>query len=209
MANVENTSGKPKKKDINAYLKRARLRRLWTIGIAAEKVGVSETTYIRWEQGKQDPHLVNLQALCDAFGLTSRELGYTTLLVNGDVRVQRIESQTGPRRMESEIISPRRVGSETIPRSGAGVLPADEVSPDIEVLLRQREALEQTRMEHAVMRSQLEARLRRINSDEAQIVSQLEQNRVMESRARRKLSDDLEIEIVKQMPDGQWVKKKM
>jgi transcriptional regulator with XRE-family HTH domain len=41
---------------MNEKLRNARNDRRWTVSQAAERVGISRTTYIRWEQGTQIPH---------------------------------------------------------------------------------------------------------------------------------------------------------
>jgi len=61
---------------MNLKLRRARLERLWTIALAAEKVGVSLQTYSRWERGVQQPHLTSLRTLCEVFGKSPEELGF-------------------------------------------------------------------------------------------------------------------------------------
>lgn len=73
-------------KKTNSKLRRARLSHLYSIKMAARRAGVSETTYIRWEQGEQQPHLVNLQALCDAFNMLPEELGYGHLVNEGEIQ---------------------------------------------------------------------------------------------------------------------------
>ncbi|HLZ62614.1 MAG TPA: helix-turn-helix transcriptional regulator [Ktedonosporobacter sp.] len=60
----------------NKKLKKARLRRLWTMAVAAEKVGVSLQTFSRWERGLQQPHLTTLKLLCDAFDMSAGDLGF-------------------------------------------------------------------------------------------------------------------------------------
>ncbi len=68
---------------INHLLKRERKRQFWTTKEAAELAGVSNLTYIRWEQGTQLPHLSSLKLLCEAFRTTPECLGFSDL-VNAD-----------------------------------------------------------------------------------------------------------------------------
>ena len=82
---AQDVTTQKKEKKINSSLRRARLSHLYSIKMAARQVGVSQTTYIRWEQGEQQPHLVNLQMLCDAFGLPPEELGYGHLVNEGEI----------------------------------------------------------------------------------------------------------------------------
>lgn len=71
--------------EINTLLRSARLKQRWPVKTAASHAGVSETTYLRWEQGLQEPHLVNLQVLCDAFSLPPEKLGYGHLVEEGEI----------------------------------------------------------------------------------------------------------------------------
>ena len=57
----------------------ARKRRLWTAKEAAEQVGVTLVTYLRWERGKQRPRSISLKLLCKAFELSPEELGFSDL----------------------------------------------------------------------------------------------------------------------------------
>ncbi len=82
---IEEETSQKKEKKTNSKLRRARLSRLYSIKMAAGRIGVSQTTYIRWEQGEQQPHLVNLQALCDAFNMPPEELGYGHLVNEGEI----------------------------------------------------------------------------------------------------------------------------
>src|SRR5579883_3139205 len=43
---------------------------------ASEMVGVSKTTWVRWETGEQRPHPTTLDLLCKAFQATPEELGF-------------------------------------------------------------------------------------------------------------------------------------
>jgi transcriptional regulator with XRE-family HTH domain len=61
---------------INQKLRRARIRKCWTIGKAAEEAKVSIKTYQRWELGTQVPHLSSLQLLSQAFEMLPDELGF-------------------------------------------------------------------------------------------------------------------------------------
>ncbi len=83
---------------MNHELRRARKQRLWSQAVVAEKAEISERTYMRWEQGTQQPRDYNLDLLCKAFGMSPEELGFkrdmlsdiqketvsTSLLLSGD-----------------------------------------------------------------------------------------------------------------------------
>jgi transcriptional regulator with XRE-family HTH domain/tetratricopeptide (TPR) repeat protein len=60
----------------NQKLRKARKQKHWTIEKAAAKVGVSWLTYSRWENGTQKPHPTTLDLLCQAFEMSSENLGF-------------------------------------------------------------------------------------------------------------------------------------
>jgi transcriptional regulator with XRE-family HTH domain len=60
----------------NERLRKARKERRWTIEEACERIGVSRTTYIRWEQGTQKPQDLLLTWACKAFNMTAEQLGF-------------------------------------------------------------------------------------------------------------------------------------
>jgi len=60
----------------NDKLRQARRRRLLTIAEAAELIGVSTTSFGRWERGVQKPHLSTLKVLCREWSTTPEELGF-------------------------------------------------------------------------------------------------------------------------------------
>lgn len=62
---------------INEKLHAARKEKRWTMAVAAERAGVSWLTYSRWENGVQRPYLSTLDQLCEAFGRTPQELGFS------------------------------------------------------------------------------------------------------------------------------------
>jgi transcriptional regulator with XRE-family HTH domain len=64
----------------NKKLILARKRRLWTLEQAANMVGVSFQTYIRWEHGQQSPHASGLMLLCKVFEMTPEALGFGDLI---------------------------------------------------------------------------------------------------------------------------------
>jgi transcriptional regulator with XRE-family HTH domain len=68
--------GESEKKSVNQKLRRARMRKFLTVEDAARLAEVSTTTYTRWEQGHQKPHLPSLGRLCKAFGRTAAQLGF-------------------------------------------------------------------------------------------------------------------------------------
>lgn len=57
-------------------LKAARLQRRWDADFVSGEVGVSRSTYLRWEAGKQIPRPGALRALCRIFGLSPLALGF-------------------------------------------------------------------------------------------------------------------------------------
>ena len=70
---------------INVKLRAARLSRRWVIKKAADKAFVSAVTFMRWEQGQQNPSLFSLDALCEAFGMSPEELGFGHLVNGNDI----------------------------------------------------------------------------------------------------------------------------
>ncbi|GHO88032.1 helix-turn-helix domain-containing protein [Dictyobacter formicarum] len=70
---------------MNEKLRNARHDRRWSLDEAADKVKVSRTTYVRWEQGTQRPHGSSLNMVCEAFKMTPEQLGFrsfATVAVN-------------------------------------------------------------------------------------------------------------------------------
>ncbi len=63
-------------KQQNSMLKTARLQKSWTPEFVSKKVGVSLSTYIRWESGVQTPRHASLYALCQVFEMSPAELGF-------------------------------------------------------------------------------------------------------------------------------------
>ncbi|GCE10494.1 helix-turn-helix domain-containing protein [Tengunoibacter tsumagoiensis] len=61
----------------NNLLKSARMKKRWTLEFASGQVGVSRSTYIRWEAGAQIPRLSSLTALCHTFEMSPEELGFS------------------------------------------------------------------------------------------------------------------------------------
>ncbi|WP_201365866.1 helix-turn-helix domain-containing protein [Dictyobacter formicarum] len=60
----------------NRMLKSARMQRAWTPEFVSGLVGVSRSTYIRWESGAQRPRHASLDALCKVFAMSPAELGF-------------------------------------------------------------------------------------------------------------------------------------
>lgn len=60
----------------NDKLRQARHKRLLTIAEAAEMLGVSTTSFGRWERGIQKPHISTLRLLCQLWSTNPEELGY-------------------------------------------------------------------------------------------------------------------------------------
>jgi tetratricopeptide (TPR) repeat protein len=56
-------------------LRDARLELGWSLGQAAERIGVGKNTLWRWEQGQADPYPYNVRQVCKAYGLSATELG--------------------------------------------------------------------------------------------------------------------------------------
>jgi len=65
-----------REKQINYKLRAVREQRHWSMEAAAAAVGVSKTTFLRWENGEQEPHGSTLDMLCRAFGRSDEDLGY-------------------------------------------------------------------------------------------------------------------------------------
>ncbi len=63
-------------KKTNVALHSARLRRSWTREFVSKKVGVSLTTYTKWELGQQIPPITSQKTLCEVFAMSSQELGF-------------------------------------------------------------------------------------------------------------------------------------
>jgi transcriptional regulator with XRE-family HTH domain/tetratricopeptide (TPR) repeat protein len=63
---------------MNEKLRQARLARRWSTEMAAERIGVSRLTFLRWEKDLQTPHLSTLNMVCDAFKMSPEELGFST-----------------------------------------------------------------------------------------------------------------------------------
>lgn len=59
----------------------ARLRKRWTQGQAAGFAGVDPKTYRQWERGATSPRPSSMQQLCEAFGLSTAELGFDEEIV--------------------------------------------------------------------------------------------------------------------------------
>jgi len=62
---------------VNAALRHARLQRGWSQSELAKVIQVNVKTYSRWENGMQQPSSSSLRMLCNAFGMTTAELGFT------------------------------------------------------------------------------------------------------------------------------------
>src|ERR1019366_1622604 len=60
----------------NSMLQSARMKKSWTPEFVSQKVGVSLTTYMRWETGVQVPRPSSLSALCNVFEMSPAELGF-------------------------------------------------------------------------------------------------------------------------------------
>jgi transcriptional regulator with XRE-family HTH domain len=62
---------------VNTRLRNARLARGWTQEQTADRAKIGRTTYIRLEQGTQQPHESTMKLLCEIFGLSPQELGFS------------------------------------------------------------------------------------------------------------------------------------
>src|SRR5579875_651911 len=60
----------------NEHLRRARLRKRWSVTTASRRVGVSTNTFNRWERGLQVPQLATLGQLMEAFEMSAEDLGF-------------------------------------------------------------------------------------------------------------------------------------
>jgi transcriptional regulator with XRE-family HTH domain len=69
----------------NQQLIDVRVRKRWSPEEASQRVGVTERTYRRWENGLRVPRMESLRMLCKAFRDTPENLGY---LVDEDGHVQ-------------------------------------------------------------------------------------------------------------------------
>lgn len=67
---------------MNEKLRQARIDRRWTVDHAARRIGISRTTYLRWEQGTQVPHDSSLMLVCKAFNLSPEKLGFVQEALN-------------------------------------------------------------------------------------------------------------------------------
>ena len=70
---------------INRKLRAARLGKRWSIKEAAAKTGVAALTFMRWEQGQQNPSLATLDSLCQTFSMTPEGLGFGHLVSGDDI----------------------------------------------------------------------------------------------------------------------------
>ncbi len=59
---------------MNEKLRQARIDRRWSAKEAAQRIGVSYATYVRWEQGTQTPYDTSLMDACKAFDLSPESL---------------------------------------------------------------------------------------------------------------------------------------
>ncbi|GCE12940.1 tetratricopeptide repeat protein [Tengunoibacter tsumagoiensis] len=78
------------KSEPNERLQKARFQHKWTQAEVAEQLQVSPITVNRWEQGVTQPSLFYQRALCELFGMTDEELGFT--------RKKRQSASSGQRR---------------------------------------------------------------------------------------------------------------
>jgi transcriptional regulator with XRE-family HTH domain len=76
---------------MNEKLRNARNDRRWSIDEAAGRIGISRTTYIRWEHNEQNPHGSTLNMVCDAFKMTPEQLGFR-VPVNTSVRISSVST---------------------------------------------------------------------------------------------------------------------
>ena len=60
----------------NYQLQEARSQKIWTLGEAAEAVGVDPQTFWRWENGEQRPRAYALRKLCAVFDVSAEALGF-------------------------------------------------------------------------------------------------------------------------------------
>jgi transcriptional regulator with XRE-family HTH domain/tetratricopeptide (TPR) repeat protein len=63
---------------INQQLLAARNRMHWSQKRAAQACNVDVQTFFRWEHGEQEPRGYNLEQLCEVFGVSAEQLGYSS-----------------------------------------------------------------------------------------------------------------------------------
>jgi transcriptional regulator with XRE-family HTH domain len=61
---------------MNQLLFQARMARRWSVTQAAQLIGISRSTYTRWEQEMQVPHDSSLTMACQAFQMSPEQLGF-------------------------------------------------------------------------------------------------------------------------------------
>jgi transcriptional regulator with XRE-family HTH domain len=105
----------------NNLLKSARIERCWTPEFVSGKVGVSLSTYTRWEAGRQRPYPSSLSALCQVFEMSAVELGFAHLadLGQGMPGAEQIEKQidTSPFTVSDNA----QASAETLAQWAAGI----------------------------------------------------------------------------------------
>ena len=90
-------------------LRSARMQKSWTSDFVSKQVGVSRSTYIRWETGMQIPRLSSLNALCKVFGMSPVELGFARSSTengagpDGASKEQTTEEPTAVNEIEDEL----------------------------------------------------------------------------------------------------------
>lgn len=70
---------------INHKLRVERLKRRWAYPKAGQETGVTAETFMRWELGRQNPQLFNLDRLCTVFEKSPEELGFGDLVSDNNV----------------------------------------------------------------------------------------------------------------------------
>jgi transcriptional regulator with XRE-family HTH domain len=61
----------------NRKLRNARIGNNWTQQDVADRIGTTPLSVGRWERGEAFPSAYYRQQLCDLFGMSSEELGFT------------------------------------------------------------------------------------------------------------------------------------
>jgi DNA-binding XRE family transcriptional regulator len=98
------------KKSVNRKLRYARMKAFLSVEQAALLAEVSPTTYTRWEQGHQRPHLASLGRLCKVFEATPVQLGFGDVIGDEGALVAERRTPSSP---------PPFPGSESVDRDQA------------------------------------------------------------------------------------------
>lgn len=116
---------------MNEKLRKARNDRHWSIDRAAEKIGVSRTTYLRWEHGEQFPHGYSIIQACDAFNMSADQRGFAasdtsdSLVKSPEQLEELIKKSIDEQDTEEDTAVNRREATKTIGKIVGAVALAD------------------------------------------------------------------------------------